>query len=175
MPKLCMKCQAVIPLRIRVAGKERNLQSRKFCLKCSPFNKHNTKQLHVLHVHYPHKKYADLSAEQKKEYNRKIYNKQREKRWDLKKALVLFKGGKCLVCGYNKNLSALLFHHTNPETKLFEINGRTICAMKKQAIYTEVEKCVLLCSNCHAELHHPQFNDCLTVIPATRHSREQSP
>lgn len=64
--------------------------------------------------------------------------------------LIDHKGGKCEVCGYDKCVAALEFHHTNPLEKDFTVSGRSWSfeRMKK-----EVEKCKLLCSNCHKEIH----------------------
>jgi hypothetical protein len=59
-------------------------------------------------------------------------------------------------CGYNKNTAALQFHHINPEDKLFQLDLRSLSNRKWSEIETEAEKCILLCSNCHAEYHHPE-------------------
>lgn len=61
-----------------------------------------------------------------------------------------YKGGKCLVCGYKKSKRALSFHHLDPNTKVEGIIG-TSKAWEK--IKLELDKCALLCSNCHAEVH----------------------
>lgn len=71
----------------------------------------------------------------------------------IKKELVAYKGGKCEICGYNKCFAALQFHHTDIVDKDFEISahyneGRSLEDMKQ-----EVNKCILVCANCHAELH----------------------
>ena len=72
------------------------------------------------------------------------------KRRAIKKALVNYKGGKCEKCGYNKCLRALEFHHLNPNEKDFGIstNVKDFNLLKQ-----EVDKCILVCSNCHAEIH----------------------
>ncbi len=67
-------------------------------------------------------------------------------------------GGKCAACGYNKNLSALNFHHLDPAIKLFQLDLRSLSNRKQKVIDEEISKCILLCSNCHAELHNPQHN-----------------
>lgn len=71
--------------------------------------------------------------------------------------LIRYKGGKCEQCGYNKPyVSVYHFHHINPEEKDFTVSkhiNRSLNSLKK-----EVDKCQLLCSNCHHELH-----DTLTV------------
>ncbi len=67
-----------------------------------------------------------------------------------KKELVEYKGGNCQCCGYNKSMNALQFHHINPDEKDFTIGGRNYSIDKMKL---EVDKCVLLCSNCHTEIH----------------------
>ncbi len=67
-------------------------------------------------------------------------------------------GGMCGSCGYNKNISALEFHHVNPKTKNFNIDARTISNLSMDKIRIELAKCVLICSNCHRELHNPLLN-----------------
>lgn len=65
--------------------------------------------------------------------------------------LVEYKGGKCEKCGYDKFLQALEFHHLDPKEKDFTISGKSWSFEK---LKTEVDKCILLCSNCHIEIHH---------------------
>lgn len=78
-------------------------------------------------------------------------------RHSIKKQLVDYKGGKCEKCGYNKCLGALQFHHINPEEKDFEITTKYKEGFyDMQEMYKEVDKCKLLCANCHAEEHFNQ-------------------
>lgn len=67
-----------------------------------------------------------------------------------KEKLVEYKGGCCEKCGYNKSKQVLQFHHTNPSEKDFTISGKSYSfeRMKK-----EVDKCMLVCANCHIEIH----------------------
>jgi transposase-like protein len=67
-----------------------------------------------------------------------------------KKKLVEYKGGKCQVCEYDKSLNALHFHHLNPNEKDFSISGKSLSFEK---LKSEVDKCILVCSNCHSEIH----------------------
>lgn len=73
------------------------------------------------------------------------------KRLKFKQKCVDYKGGNCIKCNYNKDLTALEFHHINPQEKEFEPSRM----MNKswETITTELDKCVLLCSNCHKEEH----------------------
>jgi len=73
-----------------------------------------------------------------------------KRRQNLKKMSVEYKGGKCSLCGYNKCISALEFHHLNPNEKDFQISGKSISWDK---VKNELEKCILVCSNCHQEIH----------------------
>jgi len=58
----------------------------------------------------------------------------------------------CSICGYDKCLSALEFHHVNPDEKTFLLN-ETHMTKGYKTILSELEKCILLCSNCHKEIH----------------------
>lgn len=74
----------------------------------------------------------------------------KKQRYKLK--AVEYKGGKCEVCGYDKNLSALEFHYLDPSEKDFGISTthRSWDLVKK-----ELDKCILVCANCHREIHNP--------------------
>ena len=84
-----------------------------------------------------------------------LYQYQSE-RWINKKIKAVKKyGGQCIKCGYNKNYAALQFHHRNPEEKEFSWKKARMLTQSK--IDIELEKCDLLCANCHAELHYPHL------------------
>src|SRR4051812_39308920 len=68
-----------------------------------------------------------------------------------KRILVDEAGGACRLCGYDRCLSALHFHHLDPATKRFGLGGRGL-ARAIDELRAEAAKCVLLCSNCHAEV-----------------------
>lgn len=80
-----------------------------------------------------------------------------KRRATLKAMAVEYKGGKCEICGYNKCISALEFHHLNPEEKDFGIStdGNT---RSWKRIRPELDKCILVCSNCHREIHYNNIN-----------------
>jgi len=71
----------------------------------------------------------------------------------FKTQCVEYKGGKCIDCGYNKYIGALEFHHLDPSKKDFTIAKSKLCKFDF-VIQQELDKCVLLCSNCHRERHH---------------------
>lgn len=61
-------------------------------------------------------------------------------------------GGCCKVCGYNKCGDALEFHHIDPTKKLFRISAAVSESITPRLL-EEINKCILLCSNCHREYH----------------------
>jgi len=86
------------------------------------------------------------------------YHLQQARGWKRKIICVEKLGGCCSVCGYKKNFAALTFHHKNPKKKHFQLDTRSLSNRKQSQIDLELEKCILVCNNCHAELHHPQHN-----------------
>lgn len=74
-----------------------------------------------------------------------------------KQILIDYKGGQCECCGFNKKCpSCYDFHHRNPNEKSFGI-GENGVTRKIESLKKEVDKCDLLCKNCHAELHEELF------------------
>ena len=61
-------------------------------------------------------------------------------------------GGKCSKCGYNKCVGALVFHHLDPTQK--DIEYTKLKNRSWERLQIELDKCILLCSNCHQEIHH---------------------
>lgn len=74
------------------------------------------------------------------------------RREKTKELLLEYKGGKCEICGYDRCATALEFHHINPDEKEFGIGqkGYTRSFEKNKE---EVDKCILVCANCHREIH----------------------
>lgn len=75
-----------------------------------------------------------------------------ENRLNFKKKAVNYKGGSCSKCGYIKNVASLEFHHVNPAQK--EIQPSKLVAKTWEYARQELDKCVILCANCHREEHH---------------------
>lgn len=136
MSKICDKvgCENEIPHT--KDGKRINIQRRRFCFECSPFGSKNTKDLNL----FPIDRERTTSYQSVKKYRK-----------SKKAKCIEYKGGKCCVCGYDKCHEALEFHHLNPDEKDFTISHKNHWSMNKTKL--ELDKCALVCSNCHREIH----------------------
>ncbi|MBW7959894.1 hypothetical protein H3C65_00150 [Patescibacteria group bacterium] len=88
--------------------------------------------------------YAD-----RREYLIKAVAKRRKA---IKEKAIAYLGGKCHFCGYNRSYAALDFHHIDEKSKLFGLSqdGLTRSWEKTKK---ELNKCILVCANCHREIH----------------------
>jgi len=83
-------------------------------------------------------------------HNRNTIERAREN----KKLYVEYKGGKCSKCGYNKCMAALDFHHRDPACK--DPSFKSIKFWEFDRAKQELDKCDLVCRNCHSEIHYHQ-------------------
>lgn len=75
-----------------------------------------------------------------------------ERQRETKLQMIEYKGGKCERCGYNKCKAALEFHHLDPKEKDFTIAHAKLRSFNEE-VKRELDKCILLCANCHREEH----------------------
>ena len=92
--------------------------------------------------------------------NKDLQSYEAQKRRGLARKLELIQagGGRCSICGYDNNLAALVFHHTDSAKKDFKLDMRSLSNRKFEPVLSEISKCILVCANCHAELHNPRLN-----------------
>lgn len=90
------------------------------------------------------RKYADRAK-----YLIKAVAKRRKKILEM---AIEYKGGKCILCGYNKCIQSLYFHHVGNSKKDFGISDRGY-TRSWERVKQEIDKCILVCANCHRELH----------------------
>lgn len=127
--------------QITVGGCNNMLQTTsKTCLKCEK-------------IFYP-KKQAKVRKYCYECVPEEIYNgngnviRKLAKKWVLE-----YKGGKCAICGYNKCEAALELHHQDPSKKEFSLSDRSL-SLDWPQIKKEADKCILICANCHREIHN---------------------
>lgn len=105
-----------------------NARNRLYCYECSP----------------------EQSTPGSKDY-------QKSRKRAVKHQLILYKGGKCEKCGYDKCEGALQLHHRVPEEKSFTLSSINVSKeLNMTKLYKEADKCALLCANCHAEEHYQE-------------------
>ncbi len=178
--RICAKCGARMPASKVIDGKRRILSARKYCLECSPFNQHNTRQL----VKPGHKPFREgehlcpmcLSVKPVKDFYKrgsglptsycktctdaKVYDRM----LDTKRKAVEYKGGSCRQCGYKTAVEALEFHHRDSKEKEFSL--AKIRSSSWERVVKELDKCDLLCSNCHREEHASRLPALMPVLCA---------
>ena len=76
----------------------------------------------------------------------------RKRRQKIRRMAVEYKGGKCEICGYARCPEALEFHHKEDVNKEFGISDKGY-TRSWAAVQRELDKCVILCANCHREVH----------------------
>lgn len=169
MPKTCEQCGASFPFLLSVDGKTRNLKNRRRCTRCSPFGEklrtglaHRRPRKRTLglakgqclgclrslapedfYLNSDQKPFPRCKECMRTEVTRRARN--------LKVQAVAYKGGVCIDCGKMPHVAAMSFHHREPDKKDFEIGTRK--GLKFENIQKELDKCDLLCRNCHAVRH----------------------
>ncbi|HMS23997.1 MAG TPA: hypothetical protein PKB09_04290 [Candidatus Saccharibacteria bacterium] len=101
------------------------------------------------------------------------YSAQKKRGIERKLFFVNKLGNKCSQCGYSANLSGLAFHHLGG--KEFQLDVRSLSNRKIDPIIEEVAKCILLCHNCHAEVHNPGLDLAKLLIEPTALTPELHP
>jgi hypothetical protein len=70
-----------------------------------------------------------------------------------KERIIVSMGGKCVICGYNRCSASLALHHLNPSEKDFSFGALRASIRGWATIVHELRKCILVCNNCHGEIH----------------------
>lgn len=83
----------------------------------------------------------------------------RKRRKKIREMALNYKGGRCQRCGYNRCLEALEFHHLSSSGKDFSVSSKGYTRSWKR-VQEELDKCILLCANCHREIHAQVSSAC---------------
>lgn len=142
---ICKKCNTKFSNRVLIDGTYRVINKRKYCLICSPFNRHNTRQIHL---NFSYRDRLD-----------KVHQQQKKMRSYRKMVLVDIMGSKCEICGYNKCPDSFDFHHILPTDKKMNLAKGSICNSSIIKVIEELKKVVMLCANCHREVHYGIHSD----------------
>jgi hypothetical protein len=154
--KKCLKCGNEFNNRIIVNGAIKVVNRRKYCIECSPFGKRNTKRIHLPPLDKNSKKQCPQCGKKFKWNKNNVcwtcrsFNRRKSHR---SKGLD-YLGNKCKNCGIN-DPEVLTFHHHDRDNKYDNLSSlwhRNWSIIKK-----ELDKCELLCANCHIKLHRKEI------------------
>src|SRR5262245_8614732 len=162
-PNRCLQCDSVI--EVKDGTKVTKARAKKFC-DSSCAGSYNNKMFRKRHmtnhcacgalVPSGRKYYSEICRKAVHQLRPKFQTKANTSlyviswRQRAKLRAIKYKGGRCQICGYDKCVRALTFHHLDPSHKDFTIGG---ISKSWNTIQSELNKCVLLCANCHAEVH----------------------
>lgn len=164
--KICKACSKEFNSTIVVNNKRRNLANRLYCFECSPWLAHNTRPI--------------LSTEEKEKLKEKGLKKEEficsncsrltikdrdkgnrgnicnscvtnKRRYEIKNKAIKYLGSICIDCKNTFEDCVYDFHHLDPKEKDFQISSAHCRSWEK--IKKELDKCALLCSNCHRTRH----------------------
>lgn len=144
----CVDCGKHIPWSGKVEGILRNFKNRKRCLDCRPLYTPRQKKIK------DQEKVKEKGREKSKRfYQNHILALRVKKNSHTKKRIFLaLVNNCCQLCGYNKCTRNLIFHHVLDDDKLFSISSRE-CQYSVSRLIPEVKKCIIICHNCHGEIH----------------------
>lgn len=141
-------CRKDDVMRKAKANRRKSMNEPKTCLYCE-------KTFKLGHVRAKLQKFCSKECKIKN-WSKKDAEFRKEKRRRLKTEIVTKLGGKCQICGWNKWLSALDFHHVEELNKRQQIRDKTEIPLCKEF---DLSKCIILCANCHRRIHSELKND----------------
>jgi hypothetical protein len=146
-----------------------NFHRRRYCYDCVPKQPHTAappsgKCFNCIVCGEPltgtQRKYCSKKC---KTHQLSSYPAQKDRGIERKLRLIQMSGGACEICGYNKNIAALEFHHLDPDKKEFKLDIRLLANRTWKSVLQEFAKCQLVCANCHAEVHCPDMDMSILV------------
>jgi len=155
---ICKNCSSKFKNHVKIEGVWKNVSNRRYCLDCNPYGGGSSTHW----IYNPVVKDTPrICSVCKKEY---IYDREKGHRAKMcssckaltssqknRKKAVDHCGGKCQICGYSKTVNGLCFHHVDPRDKKFVISKNY--TIKWESLKEEIDKCLLVCLVCHAEIH----------------------
>lgn len=151
----CLKCGELFKNRILINGLIKVVNSRKYCLICSPFGQRNTKKLHLPERNIDSKKKCPQCGRKFKWNKNNVCwscRSTKRRKQNRQKALN-YLGHKCRTCGI-EDKDVLTFHHKNQNSKYDNLSS--LWHRNWNLIQKEIKKCELLCANCHMKLHRKE-------------------
>jgi hypothetical protein len=148
MTRVCCRCKIEKPLEEFTKNRNMKYGYDTICLICNRIRANKWDNENPGKNAKRHREWYKKNREYVKEVT---INHQKEIRNFIEK----YKENKsCSICGYNKWGKALHLHHKDRNTKKFGIANATNLGVSIETLKEEIDKCIILCSNCHTELHY---------------------
>lgn len=162
--KYCPKCQTEKSLQDYTRDKSTKDGFSCYCKDCRKYYTQKYYQDNKINILERNKTWrkenqdvvSKLSLEwyHRKENKEKVLGKAKSRQVNNKQKAVEYMGGSCSICNYNRCLDALHFHHKNPKEKETKVSALLKLSENSwERIKEELDKCILVCANCHAEIH----------------------
>lgn len=147
------ECGNTIPLYKMIDGKRRSLRNRSKCLECQPFNSSIYRRRYKPEERDEQRR--KRNCKKQRNWRQRVIEKTGQDPIEVfrqrRKAFVISRiGGACQICGYKRCQRNLTFHHI--QDKEFGLSERGFQYSAKKLV-PEIHKCVLVCHNCHGEIH----------------------
>jgi len=144
----CKICGEEIPSSIIIDGIRRSMRNRINCVNCTPFGKSRyitkTEEGRLKRIAAKTRRYY---------HNKKLQNGKdpiKIRRQKYKTTIIGFISSGCQICSYNRCFRNIVFHHLRD--KQFSLDERHF-QYALQTILDEIRKCIIVCHNCHGEIH----------------------
>lgn len=155
---ICKKCNNQFPNRVTHQGKQYLLKNRSYCLDCSPIGEREGYNLRKQNTRLGHEhKHCPICNRQFKWTKNNVCSSCRTTytRHKKRQNAIASLGGKCIICHVD-DPDLLLFHHKDPSNKKFNLSTQWH-SINQEQLYDEINKCELLCHNCHIKLHREEY------------------
>jgi hypothetical protein len=136
----------------------RDCKQRKLCKWASSFTQRGIPEYRT-RCNDCHNKYL---SSRRKATRAAVTSRALDRKYLVKKRCVDYLGGQCVRCGYDRCIKAMTFHHRDPDSKDFSVSQMLDRAWA--VIKSELDKCDLLCFNCHMEEHCGQDQIARTTL-----------
>ena len=131
--------------------KKRKYLMNLICSRCNKEFNHHRRRTNCLDC-VPSRNTYSSEEERIISRRKQLVNNVKRRRSKIKEMSIEYKGNKCQICGYDKCSSALEFHHLDASKKDFSI-GEKGYTRSWEKVKQELDKCIMVCANCHREIH----------------------
>ena len=161
----CSRCESYLPLDEFDKCKPKTYGLKTWCKTCrKDYRKENSATLAQRKRQYyldNHEEICRKNRHRRRKNRQKINAQNKGRMVKLKQKFVELAGQKCQRCGYDEFNSGLEFHHIDPESK-DSTPTKVIYSGDFDAAYSELDKCALLCRNCHQAFHADEWDATFT-------------